>query len=81
MADLEGVENASVKVGKDLFAGAVGGIAQVLLGRLGFCLCSLYDAFLCIWGLVFREDDCICQWLAAALCLWGAERYSPWSRA
>lgn len=36
MADLEGVENASVKVGKDLFAGAVGGVAQVLLGMFGY---------------------------------------------
>jgi len=40
MADLEGVENASLKVGKDLFAGAVGGIAQVLMGRLAFVYVS-----------------------------------------
>lgn len=32
MADLEGVEDKSASVAKDLFSGAMGGIAQVLLG-------------------------------------------------
>lgn len=36
MADLEGVENASLNVAKDLFSGAVGGVAQVLLGMCHF---------------------------------------------
>jgi hypothetical protein len=47
MADLEGMEDKSANVVKDLFAGAMGGIAQVLLGMChsllvdsGFALAS-----------------------------------------
>lgn len=32
MADLEGTAERSTSVGKDLFSGAMGGIAQVMLG-------------------------------------------------
>src|SRR4051794_6134176 len=39
MADLEGTESNSSNVAKDLFAGAMGGIAQVLLGMCLYRLC------------------------------------------
>lgn len=68
MADLEGVENASVKVAKDLFAGAVGGIAQVLMGRwllfyvFTLCFC-VHDGWM---------DGLIDGWLQHCP-LWGGE--------
>lgn len=51
MADLEGVEDRSASVAKDLFSGAMGGIAQVLLGMCFFLV-------FVIFGFVLTSHSC-----------------------
>lgn len=57
MADLEGVEDKSGNVAKDLFSGAMGGIAQVLLGMCFFLV-------FVIFGFVLTSHSCFLSSLA-----------------
>lgn len=55
MADLEGTDERSASVAKDLFSGAMGGIAQVLLGMC-FLLVFVFFSFLLASQLPFSRS-------------------------
>lgn len=49
MADLEGTDEKSASVAKDLFSGAMGGIAQVLLGMCFLLYYSYWSSLAVSW--------------------------------
>lgn len=55
MADLEGTDERSASVAKDLFSGAMGGIAQVLLGMC-FLPVSVFFGFVLASQLLFSRS-------------------------
>lgn len=64
MADLEGTDERNASVAKDLFSGAMGGIAQVLLGmcvftrirRLRLCIGFTIGFFRGHWPVTCAEE-------------------------
>lgn len=54
MADLEGTDERSTSVAKDLFSGAMGGIAQVLLGMCFLLVFVIFVFVLTLYSRFFK---------------------------
>lgn len=57
MADLEGTDERSASVAKDLFSGAMGGIAQVLLGMCFLLVFVIFGFVLTSHSRFFKLSD------------------------